>query len=113
MGEVKAAEVALEAAKSHQLCKAYAYDKAAKEATAADEAVKASRKALAESTRSMKKAALDNETAQGLYDLFCEGPMKDFESLRDRLAPPPVPEPTAEPEETQMPVDQVAAEDAD
>jgi chromosome segregation ATPase len=110
--EVKAAEVALEAAKSHQLSSAYAYDKAAKEAEAADEAFKASKKALAESTKSMKKAAQDYDNAQALYELFCDGPMKDFESLCERLAPPPVPEPTAEPEETEMPVDEVAADDA-
>merc|ERR1740138_1955608 len=69
------------------------------EVKAADEAFKAAKKALAESAKAMKKAAQDYDNAEALRDLFLEGAMKDFQSLRERLAPEPVPEATAEPEE--------------
>lgn len=110
--EVKAAEAALDAAKGHQITSARAYQKAADQATAADEAFKASKKALQESTRASKKAAADYTNTEALFEIFCDGPLKDFESLRDRLAPPPVPEPAVEPEEIAMPVDEVATGDA-
>jgi hypothetical protein len=108
--EVQAAEAALEVAKVHQLSSAHAYDKAADMAIASDEAFKAAKKALSDSSRAMKKTAEDANTAQALYEIFRDGALQDFQSLRERVAPAPVAEASTELEEIDMPMEEVSAD---
>lgn len=86
---VKSAEDCLAAARAQQRAVAKQFDIASKHQVACEEGLAAAQKALKSLTSSIKRLESSVYNAEAELELFQQGPMETFKTLRDRATPTP------------------------